>query len=262
MRLAITRAVSSQIGRCELTYRDRDPIDVALAETQHEQYERCLISLGCSLLHLPEAPELPDSVFVEDTAVVLEELAVITRPGAESRRAEIQSIAQALRPHRQLAFIEPPGVLDGGDVLRLDRRLFVGLSRRSNQAAVDQVQRLLSDFGYTVIGVPVKGCLHLKSAVTQVAEDTLLLNRNWIDSAPFEPMRCIDVNSGEPFAANALMLGGSVVYPSAYPLTRSRLTAGGIEVWSVDVSELAKAEGGVTCCSLILSMEDARVYVS
>ncbi len=255
MRVAITREVSPQIGRCELTYQVREPINIDLARMQHHQYEECLTSLGCTVCRLPAEPELPDSVFVEDAAIVLDELALITRPGAESRRAEIESIAQALRPYRQLAYIEAPGILDGGDVLRLGRKLYVGLSRRSSQAAIQQMQDLLAGFGYTVTGVQVKDCLHLKSAVTQVAEDTLLVNRNWVEGDLFGPVRMIDVDACEPFAANALAIGEVVVFPSAYAATRMRLETHGIKVCPVDVSELAKAEGGVTCCSLIFPRE-------
>ncbi|MGA2262123.1 MAG: arginine deiminase family protein, partial [Acidobacteriota bacterium] len=210
MRVAITREVSPRIGRCELTYQVREPINIDLARVQHHRYEECLISLGCTVCRLPAEPELPDSVFVEDAAIVLDELAVITRPGAESRRAEIESIAQALRPYRRLAYIEAPGILDGGDVLRLGRKLYVGLSRRSSQAAIQQMQDLLAGFGYTVTGVPVNDCLHLKSAVTQVADDTLLVNRNWVEGDLFGSVRMIDVDAREPFAANALAIGDVV----------------------------------------------------
>jgi dimethylargininase len=255
MRVAITREVSAQIGRCELTYQTRHTIDVELARVQHRRYEECLIALGCSVHRLPEEPELPDSVFVEDTATVLDELAIITRPGAESRRPETLAIARALRPYRPLTCIEAPGILDGGDILLLGKRLFVGLSRRSNEAAVLQMRCLLAGYGYTVTGVQIKDCLHLKSAVTQVSEDTLLINRNWVDDEPFAPMQLAEVHPSEPSAANALMMGGGVVFPLAYPATRRRLETRGIKVHLVDVSELAKAEGGVTCCSLIFSVE-------
>jgi dimethylargininase len=253
--MAITREVSTQIGRCELAYQIREMINVELARAQHHRYEECLIALGCRVHRLREEPELPDSVFVEDAAIVLDELAIITRPGAESRRPETQSIARALRPYRSLATIEAPGVLDGGDVLHLGKRLFVGLSRRSNEAAIVQMRDLLAGYGYSVTGVPVRDCLHLKSAVTQVSADTLLINRNWVDGEPFAPMQLVEVHSSEPFAANALMVEGGVVFPLAYPATRRRLEARGIEVHIVDVSELAKAEGGVTCCSLIFSAD-------
>jgi dimethylargininase len=255
--MAITREVSAQIGRCELTYQNRETINVELARAQHRRYEQCLTTLGCSVHRLHEEPELPDSVFVEDAAIVLDELAIITRPGAESRRPETQSVAAALRPYRPLALIEAPGILDGGDVLHLGKRLFVGLSSRSNEAAIAQMMSLLAGYGYIVIGVPIKDCLHLKSAVTQVSADTLLINRNWVDDAPFVHMQLVEVHPSEPFAANALMIDGGVVFPLAHPATRGRLEARGIKIHVVDVSELAKAEGGVTCCSLVFPVSSA-----
>lgn len=251
MRIAITREVSPAIGRCELTHLARQPIDVELARAQHSAYQACLASLGCQVQTLPAAADLPDSVFVEDVAVVLDELAILTRPGAESRRPEVGPIAQALRPYRPLHAIQAPGTVDGGDVLRVGRRLYVGLSSRSNTAAIEQMRALLAPYGYTVQGVPVAGCLHLKSAVTQVAERTLLINRAWVDPAAFGDLELIDVDPAEPYAANALWVGGALIYPAAFPATRHRLEARGLAVHTVDVSELAKAEGAVTCCSLV-----------
>jgi len=251
MRVAITREISAQMARCELTFQNRQPLDLEVARSQHRRYVACLAALGCSVLRLPEEPELPDSVFVEDTAVVLEETAVITRPGAESRRPETAAVAQALRPYRPLIFIEPPGTMDGGDVLCMGRRIFVGLSRRSNESAVLQLRRRLAPYGYTVTGVRVQHCLHLKSAVTEVADNTLLINRDWVDGDVFAPARLIDVDPREPGAANALRIGQTVLFPKAFPATRKHLEAQRVQLRLVDVSEIAKAEGGVTCCSLI-----------
>jgi dimethylargininase len=252
MLTAITRKVSPAITRCELTHLQRKPIDVALAARQHEEYERCLADLGCRVVSLPSEPELPDSVFVEDTAVVADELAVVTRPGAESRRAETASVARVLAEYRPIAAIQAPGTLDGGDVLRVGRRVFVALSARSNREGIEQLRALLSPFGYAVEALAVSGCLHLKSAVTQVAPDAVLLNRAWVDPAGFDGLRCIGIDPAEPYAANALLVGEAVIYPTAFSRTAARLERAGIRLVSVDVSELAKAEGAVTCCSLIL----------
>ena len=254
MLIAITREVGAGIVRCELTHLERLPIDLARAKDQHHRYEECLAALGCEVRRLPDEPDLPDAVFVEDAAVVLDEIAVITRPGAESRRAETASVAGALEAFRPLGRIEPPGTLDGGDLLRVGKRIFIGRSGRSNRDGIDQMRALARPLGYDVEEVPVHGCLHLKSAVTQVGPDALLIQRKWVDPAPFTGLDLIDVDPGEPFAANALLVGGRVVHPAAYPRTRARLEARGIAVRSVDVSELAKAEGSVTCCSLILEV--------
>jgi dimethylargininase len=252
MPTAITRKVSDAIGRCELTHISREPIDVRLAVRQHEAYERCLAELGCRVVSLPQEPDLPDSVFVEDTAVVVEELAVMTRPGAESRRAEVPSVARALAEYRPIAVIEAPGTLDGGDVLRLGRRVFVGLSARTNAAGIGQLGSALARHGYSVEPVPVSKCLHLKSAVTQIAEDAVLVNPAWVDAAALDGFRRIEVDPAEQYAANALLVADTAVYPLAFPRTAARLERAGVRLAPLDLSELAKAEGGVTCCSLIL----------
>lgn len=252
MLLALTRAVPPSIVRCELTHVTRTPIDVRRAAAQHDAYEKALTRLGCTVVRLPDAPDQPDSVFVEDTAVVLEELAVIARPGAESRRGETASVATALGEHRQLACIQVPGTLDGGDVLGIGQQVYVGLSGRTNADGARQLAELLAPHGYRVAGIDVRGCLHLKSAVTAVADDTVLVNPQWVDVSLFHGIKRIDVHPDEPLAANVLRIDETLLCAAAAPRTRERLGAKGFAVESVDVSELAKAEAGVTCCSLIL----------
>jgi dimethylargininase len=251
VRVAITRKVSPEIGRCELSYLDREPIDLGLAERQHLAYERCLADLGCAVTSLPSEPALPDSVFVEDVAIVLDELAVITRPGATSRRPETASVAAALAPYRPLFHLGTSGTLDGGDVLVVGRRIFVGRSLRSDEAGFAQLRDLLTPRGYNVVPTVIGGCLHLKSAVTAVAADRLLVNPAWVDGSAFAGVGIIEVDPAEPHAANALRIGDSVVFPAAFERTRRRLEGAGIEVVTVDVSELARAEGAVTCCSVV-----------
>lgn len=254
MRLAITRDISPGIVRCELTHMGRQPIDIERARAQHGEYEQCLRTLGCAIQHLPAALDMSDSVFVEDCAIVLDEMAVVTRPGAESRRPETTAVEEALRAFRPLGHIEPPGTLDGGDVLRVGRTLLVGVSSRSNAAAIAQLGHLAGAFGYSVVTVEVRGCLHLKSAVTEVATGTLLVNRSWIREDPIRGFDYIEIDPGEPFAANALRIGDDVVYGAAFPRTRERLEACGLRVHVLDVSELAKAEGALTCCSLLVDL--------
>jgi len=251
MFIALTRAVSPTLAQCALTHLEREPIDIAVAQAQHAQYERCLAELGCTVLRAPAAPDLPDAVFIEDTAIVLDEVAIITRPGAASRQPETAAVAQTLAVYRPLHTLEPPGTLDGGDVLHLGRVLYVGVSSRSNAAGIAQLRAAVTPYGYNVIPVSFTGCLHLKSAVTRVGPETLLGNRAWVAPDVFTGMAWVDVAPAEPHAGNALLLGETVVYPQAYPQTRARLEAQGIPVKTVDVGELAKAEGGVTCCSLL-----------
>jgi dimethylargininase len=256
--IAITRGISPRIHECELTHVEREPIDLDRAGAQHRQYEECLADLGYELLSMPAEPDLPDSVFVEDTALVLDELAVIMRPGAASRRPETASIAKVLTRFRDLFYIEEPGTIDGGDVLRIGKNIFVGLSYRSNAAGVEQLGDIVKPYGYRVEGVCVAGCLHLKSAVTQVADDTLLINRKYVDPEQFPKMRLIDVDPSEPHGANALWVRDSIIYPAACCMTTQKLRDAGLKVRSVDVSELAKAEAGVTCCSLVFDVDGRR----
>jgi dimethylargininase len=253
MKIAITRKVSPNIGQCELTHIERQPIDLQLANQQHQQYETALAELGCQLMQLPSEPNLPDSVFVEDIAIVVDELAIITRPGATSRRAEVPTVAAALQPYRKMVYIQEPGTIDGGDVLRIGRTLYIGLTDRSTQHAVQQIRASLTPHGYTVRAVPVHGCLHLKSAVTQVAPDLLLIHPDWVDRVNFGGMRCIEIDPREPYAANSLLLGDAAIYPAEFPHTRQRLEEAGIPLKIVPASELAKAEGAVTCCSLVFN---------
>lgn len=251
MRIAVTREVSPSIVNCELTHLARVPIDVELARLQHGQYEVCLSAQGYKVLQLPAAEELPDSVFVEDIAVVLDEVAVITRPGASPRRLEIPAVAAALGSYRRLIRITPSATLDGGDVLQIGRVLYVGLSGRTNLAGVKQFSRVLKPFGYTVKPVQFGGCLHLKSAVTRVAPDILLVNPDWVDPGQFGRQNVLKVDPAEPHAANALLLDDRVIFPASYTATCRILDRAGIQVQTIDISEIAKAEGGVTCCSLI-----------
>lgn len=253
MLRALTRQVSPSIGRCELSYVPRAEIDLALAQNQHRAYEHALAELGCDIVSLPAEPALPDSVFVEDTALVLDEVAVILRPGAEARRPETPSVAKALADHRELLVIGAPATVDGGDLVRIARTIYVGRSRRTNEAGIAQLATAVEPLGYSVRPVGVNGCLHLKSAVSQAGPRLLLMNRAWVDAAAFAGLQWIDVSPDEPLAANALLIGETVVHPACYGRTRALLEARGIAVRPVDVSELQKAEGGVTCCSLIFA---------
>lgn len=249
MLRALTRQVSPSFAACELTFLARRPIDVGKAIAQHRAYEACLSELGAHVLSLPAEPSFPDAVFVEDPAIVLDEVAIITRPGAESRRGETKSLARALAPFRELRRLLEPGTLEGGDVVHVGKTLYVGLSKRTNQAGIEQLAELLKPFGYRVVPVEVTGCLHLKSGTCWAGGDVILANRQWVDASAFEDFRIIDV--AEPDAADVLPLNGKVVIPSTFPRTAEVLAAAGFAVHPIDVSELQKAEAGVTCMSLL-----------
>lgn len=251
MLTAITRAVSPAIVNCELSFIDRKPIDLATAQAQHHAYEKVLEKLGARVISLPAEPELPDSMFVEDPAIVLDELAVILPLGTETRRRESAPLAQALSKFRKLEYVSLPGTLEGGDVLHIGRKLFVGLTTRSNAEGLRQLAVILAPHNYEVIAVPITGCLHLKSAVTYLGRNTLLANRAWFETVPFSGYDWIEVDPAEPHAANALTLGGTVIFPASFPRTRSRIEARGFHLTPLDISELQKAESGLTCSSLL-----------
>ena len=251
--IAVTRDVSASINQCELTHLAREPIDLARARAQHRAYEDALERLGCRVVRLEPAPGLPDAVFVEDTAIVLDEVAVITRPGAESRRAETASVAIALGRYRELRSIDAPGTIDGGDVVVCGRRVFIGRSGRTNDDGIRQVRDILAPFGYSVVAVDIRGCLHLKSAATCVSTDRLLVNPAWISPDQFPGVELLSIADSEPYAANILQVGAGWIYPASFPRTRDLLERQGVSPVVVDVAEMAKAEGAVTCCSLLVA---------
>jgi dimethylargininase len=253
MLTAITREVSPSINDCELAFHARQPIDVAKAIAQHKAYQRCLAGLGARIVSLPAEQKLPDSVFVEDTAVVVDEVAVLSIMGAPSRRPEASSLADTLSHYRPVKFLVEPATLDGGDVLRVGRQMFVGLSQRTNREAFSQLSDILRTYDYQVQPVEVRGCLHLKSACSYIGNGTLLINRAFVDVEPFRGFKLIDVPDEEPGAANALLVKHTVIIPASFPKTRALLEHRGFRVQTIDLSELQKAEAGVTCTSLIFS---------
>jgi dimethylargininase len=253
-RIAVTRAVSPEIARCELTFLDREAIDTPRAVAQHEAYCAALEGVGRRVVRLPAPPGCPDGCFVEDAAIVVDEIAILTMMGAPSRRGESPGIEEALRPYRKVVRMELPATLDGGDVLRIGRRFFVGLSARSNPAGVAFLDRVLRPFGYEVSGVPLTGCLHLKSAATSLGGERALVNPAWIARASLPGVECLDVADHEPGAANVLATDGRVFVHQGYEATARRLEAEGFAVLTLDVSEFLKAEAGLTCKSLLFEV--------
>jgi dimethylargininase len=249
--VALVRGVAPSITRCELTYLRREPIDLHRAVAQHTAYADLLRDLGLEVLEVPADPSFPDCCFVEDVAVVLDGLAVLTRPGAESRRGEIPPVEEVLARFRPLARIEAPATLEGGDVLAVGRTLFVGRSPRTNARGVEQLRALAEPLGWRVVTIPVIGCLHLKSAVTALDERHVLANPAWIDPSPLQGLEIVAVDSEEPGAANVLRAGGAVVAHAGFPRTLERIAARGYDVRPLDVSEFLKAEAALTCKSLL-----------
>lgn len=251
--IALLREVSPSLAACELSFLERAPIDVGRARAQHAHYAAELAALGSSVEWLAPLPENADAVFVEDTAVVLPEVAVIARLGVASRRSEVESVAASLASHRPLTRIVAPGTLEGGDVVQIGRNLYVGASTRSNAAGVEQLRAALAPFGYRVASVVMRDCLHLKSAVTFIPPDILLANPAWVDPRAFDARTVVEVDEGEAFAANTLTVSGVTLLSAAFPRTERRLNAAGITTRALDVSELQKAEAALTCMSLMLA---------
>ena len=249
---AFTRAVPDSIQHCELTHVERQPIDLDRARLQHAAYEHALAQMGCSVQPVPAAHDMPDSVFIEDTAVVFDDIAVLARPAVASRQHESEAVAAVLTRYRRLAAICAPATLDGGDVMQVGHDVYVGVSGRTNAAGLRQLADIVGPFRYRVHPVETRGCLHLKSAVTCVGDDLLLVNPHWVDATQFAGMKAIAVDPDEPFAANVVRLGNVVLCAASAPKTATRLERFGLDVRAVDLSELAKAEGALTCCSLIL----------
>jgi len=251
MLTALTRQISSALGACQLEFLPRVQIDFVRAMRQHCEYQGALAELGAYVVTLPTEPKLPDCVFVEDPALVLDEVAVISRMGAESRRLEAETLAAEIAKYRKLLRLEAPATLEGGDVMRIGKTLYVGRSRRTNVEGIQQLAKLLDPYGYYVVPVEVGDCLHLKSACSFVGDNTILANRAWMDQDALCSLKILDVPEEEPRAANALRIGETVLMPSAFPKTCDLLEKSGFRVRRLDNSELLKAEAGVTCMSLL-----------
>ena len=250
-RVAFVRPVSPSLAKCELTFVERAPIDVGRAAAQHAAYCRALAETGAEVIYMAPEPDLPDAVFVEDTAVALGEIIVVTRPGSRTRQDEIITAASTLSAHRPVSLIREPGTLDGGDVLRIGRDLFVGATARTNREGFDQLAAIASRLGLRATAVPVHGSLHLKTAVTALDDGALIMKGGSVDRATFAAYELIDADPAEPEGANVINVNGRVLVAASAPRTRDLIARRGYEVVSVDISEFEKAEAGLTCLSIL-----------
>jgi dimethylargininase len=249
--VALTRKPSSSLDAGERTFRVREPIDIEVARLQHRAYRRALGECGAHVVSLPALDDLPDAVFIEDVAIVLDEVALLLPMGVDSRREEPRQVAAEVARWREVVRLPESSRAEGGDVVRLGRTLYVGRTGRTDESGIAGLAIAVAPLGYRVIPVGLTGCLHLKSACTALDEGTILINPAWVDASAFEPERTIEVSADEPGAANALPVGGSVLLQAGCPRTAERVTRAGFDVRAVDVSELAKAEGSLTCLSLV-----------
>ena len=251
MDIAITREIPRSLERCELTHLTREPIDYARAVAQHQVYCDALAAAGLTVIRLPADEAHPDCCFVEDTAVVLDEVAVIASPGAAARRGETAAIARALSRYRSLVHLALPATLEGGDVLQLGRTILVGRSARTNDAGIAALAAAVAPWGYQIVPIPVAGCLHLKSAVTALDDQTLLINPLHFDRVAVTGFRILEVAPEEPGAANVLRVGNTLFAHPGFPRTLERLTQAGYAVTPIDIAEFLKAEAALTCKSLL-----------
>lgn len=251
--IALTRQPSFALVNCEVGHAPRQEIDLRLAFRQHEAYCRTLRQLGVEVEILPPEEAFPDSVFIEDNAVILDELAVMTSMGTPSRQGEPALLVPVLARHRRLATIVPPATIEGGDVLRMGKTLYIGVSTRTNREGVEAFRAIVEPLGYQVTPVGIQECLHLKTACNSLDDETLLVNPDWIDSDTLGAFRLLYVPAEEPFGANVLRLPGGVLVQTSSPWTRDVIESQGFAATCVDLGEFAKADAGLTCLSLLIS---------
>jgi dimethylargininase len=249
MPTALIRAISPLLDEGGRTHITHDPIDLALARQQHAGYAEALAAAGWEVIALPEAPALPDATFVEDTAVVIGDVAILTRPGAEHRRPEVATVRPALEKFRPVVDLAPRSRLDGGDVLQVDDTVYVGLSQRTDQAGLNALRTVI-DPALKVVPVPVTGCLHLKTGASNPAPGVILAVADWLDAGAFGDLEIIE--PPEPSGANTLLAGGTVLVPASAPGTAALLRERGVDTQVVDIGEFHKAEAGLTCLSIIV----------
>lgn len=247
MPIAFTRAVSPRLAECETTQAER--VDVARATLQHAAYELALTEAGFEVRRLAALDEFPDGVFVEDTALLLGDHAVILRPGAASRDGETDSTALGLTNSFVIHRLDA-GHVDGGDVLRIERTLYVGISSRTDLAGIRALGELVAPLGYSVVPVPVAGGLHLKSAATCV-NDVLVHNPAWVSAGQFPGTDPLPVAPGEDLGGNVLLAGETLLTAADSPHTAEALAARGFRTVTLDISEMRKADAALTCMSLI-----------
>ena len=250
---AIVRQPGSDLSACELSYQQREPVDAQRLADQHAAYVAALRSAGLNVIILPALADFPDGVYVEDVAIVLDEVAILTRPGALSRRGEVEPMAEVLEPLRTCLSMQEPSTLDGGDVCLHDGVLYVGQGARTNHAGLKELAHLVLEHGYRVKAVELGDCLHLKSALSSLPDGRILVNRDWLSLSRVEHSGIIEAHPSEPCGANVLAVGEHLICSSAYPRTNERLSEEGFDLLEVDLSEVHKMEAAVTCPSLILN---------
>jgi dimethylargininase len=250
---ALVRIPGKSLTRGITSHPELGAPDYELALAQHGGYIRAIESLGITVTVLPPLEEYPDSCFVEDVAILSERCAVITNPGAPSRRDETAGIIPAIRefyPETGIHRIADPGTIEGGDVMRVEDTFYVGLSARTNQEGIRQFQEILKPYGYQVIPVPLKEVLHLKTGINYLSDRRFLVSGEFTGRPDFAAFERTIVSPEEAYAANSLWMNGSVLVPAGFPQTEAAVRALGYPVLRVDTSEYRKIDGGLSCLSL------------
>ncbi len=250
MLTVITHLPSPSLELCELTFLDQETIDIQKAQKEHENYCLMLEECGAKVIIHDENISLPDSVFVEDPIIVFDEIAVLTSMGVESRRKESKSMEKAFSKYREIKRINLPAKIEGGDVLKIGKRIFVGLGERTNEEGIDALRAIIAPYGYEVISVGVPGCLHLKTGCTALDDKTILINPSWVNSSAFEGYTQINIPTEEPFGANILKINEIICMNKAFPKTIELVESLGYTVKATDITEFVKAEAGLTCMSV------------
>jgi len=249
LKYAVVRPVPDSYDHCLRT--SQEPIDVQLAKRQHAEYCNALQKLGLKLIWIKGDNTLPDSCFVEDTAVILEEKAVICNMKAKSRANEVVEVAKVLEKLKEAHYIIPPATIDGGDVLKIEDKVLVGLSARTSENAVDQLREILEETDLKVFPVKIHNVLHLKSACTYLGNHYVLLSRGHFNTGILRDYKRIVVPKSEEYAADCLAINGTVLVAEGYPKTKKLIEKEGFPVKELDVSEFRKGEGALTCLSII-----------
>ncbi len=258
MLTVVTHVPSPALQECELTFVESEPIKIDKATKEHNNYCAMLEECGARVIKLDENLSLPDSVFVEDPIIVFDEVAVLTSMGVESRRKELPLLKKFFCQYRQIEQISLPAKIEGGDVLKIGKTIFVGNSARTNELGIQALSKIIEPLGYVVIPVKVTGCLHLKTGCTALDEKTILINPDWVEVTPFADYKTIKTLPQEPFGANVLPIGKTLCMNSAFPETIELVKSKGYSVVETDITEFVKAEAGLTCMSVHFNLTTSQ----
>ena len=249
VKYTVVRPVPDSYNHCVRTNTEK--IDVALAKSQHAEYCKALQKFGLELIWIKGDNTLPDSCFVEDTAVVLGEKAIICNMKTKSRVKEVVEVAKVLEKLKETYYIKPPATIDGGDVLKIEDKVFVGLSARTNIHAISQLRKILENSNFEIVPVTIQNVLHLKSACTYLGNNCVILSKGHFDTAILRDYKKIVVPRGEEYVADCLAINGTVLMAEGFPKTKKLVEKEGFFVKELEMSEFRRGDGALTCLSIL-----------